>query len=109
MVGQWGYEVMENDIALDVEKFVTGRKKDGLDSYESGCILLRNPMNLETPEIVLAIAEMEHCEFGEVKHTDETVKALKSELQDEVLCTWGSPEKRKQALLDFADKAKIKL
>lgn len=109
MVGQWGYGVMENDIALDVEGFISLRKKDGLGVYDSSCILLKNPTNRETPEIVLAIAEMEFCEYGKVRHVDETINAIKKEMSEDVVCTWGNPEARKQELINFANKVNITL
>lgn len=110
MVGEYGYGLLENDIALDVQLVVEDfKKKLGMNLYESTCKIMTVPDNVKINEAVLAVAQLEFDEYGCVKHIDETVTALKDELKDEVLCTWGRPEQRKQELLEFADKANIKL
>lgn len=110
MVGEWGYGVFENDIALDVEQAIASMmKREGLSLQDGANKLLSSKPNLENNEIVLAVAQLEYETYGEVRHIDDTIRAVKSELTEELLNEWGFPQKRKDVLIEFAKQTNINL
>lgn len=107
-MGAWGYGILENDIALDVDERIETLMKKGLSLVDSVDNILSNKYNRICADCVLTIGEIELDRLGYVAHKKEVKEILLRELTPARLKRWGKNlEMRKETLLAFGRNSKL--
>lgn len=100
-MGSWGYEVHENDEALDFQASFQDIMLEGKKSpYEAISLLLSK---CSTMERVLMAGKIEMDIYGCVLHLDEVIDAIDDALLEENTNHWDNPEERVKELEYFKE------
>ena len=107
-MGAWGYDIYENDIAMDcIDEYELYIERGY--SVRLAIDELKGSSYMDDRDSVLVIADLEFEKFKKIK--DDTKEIVITKIKDDILNIneWREPQERLNVLDDFISKTKLKI